>query len=95
MMESLIRVTRLGTTQSSCRTLFFLTPFASQIEQDQAVGNVADGAAAADDFVGNVDTTESFADGLILRPLAVQRKIVGRKRLEKVGTLFTPDTILR
>jgi hypothetical protein len=27
--------------------------------------------------------------------LAVQGKILGRKRLEEVGTLFTPDTILR
>ena len=29
------------------------------------------------------------------RRLAVQGKILGRKRLEEVGTLFTPDTILR
>ena len=29
------------------------------------------------------------------RRLAVNGKIIGRKRLEKVGTLFTPDTILR
>ena len=27
--------------------------------------------------------------------LAVKGKILGRKRLEEVGTLFTPDTILR
>jgi hypothetical protein len=27
--------------------------------------------------------------------LAVKGKILGRKQLEKVGTLFTPDTILR
>ena len=29
------------------------------------------------------------------RRLAVKGKILGRKRLEEVGTLFTPDTILR
>lgn len=29
------------------------------------------------------------------RSLAVKGKILGRKRLEEVGTLFTPDTILR
>ena len=29
------------------------------------------------------------------RRLAIQGKILGRKRLENVGTLFTPDTILR
>jgi hypothetical protein len=29
------------------------------------------------------------------RRLAVQGKILGRKMLEEVGTLFTPDTILR
>ena len=29
------------------------------------------------------------------RRLAVQGKILGRKRHEEVGTLFTPDTILR
>ena len=29
------------------------------------------------------------------RRLAVQREILGRKRLEEVGTLFTPVTILR
>ena len=29
------------------------------------------------------------------RRLAVQGKILGRKRLEEFGTLFTPDTILR
>ena len=29
------------------------------------------------------------------RRLAVAGKILGRKRLEEVGTLFTPDTILR
>ena len=29
------------------------------------------------------------------RRLAVNGKILGRKRLEEVGTLFTPDTILR
>ena len=29
------------------------------------------------------------------RRLAVKSKILGRKRLHKVGTLFTPDTILR
>ncbi|WP_154931626.1 helix-turn-helix domain-containing protein [Gimesia maris] len=29
------------------------------------------------------------------RRLAVKGKILGRKRLEQVGTLFTPDTILR
>jgi hypothetical protein len=29
------------------------------------------------------------------RRLAVQGKILGRKRLAEVGTLFTPDTILR
>ena len=27
--------------------------------------------------------------------LAVKGKILGRRRLEEVGTLFTPDTILR
>lgn len=35
-----------------------------QIEQNQAEGDVADTAAAADKWSGNVDTTESFADGL-------------------------------
>lgn len=29
------------------------------------------------------------------RRLAINGKILGRKRLEEVGTLFTPDTILR
>jgi hypothetical protein len=29
------------------------------------------------------------------RRLAVKGKVLGRKRLEEVGTLFTPDTILR
>ena len=29
------------------------------------------------------------------RRLAVKGKMLGRKRLEEVGTLFTPDTILR
>ncbi len=29
------------------------------------------------------------------RRLAVKGKILGRKRLEEFGTLFTPDTILR
>ena len=29
------------------------------------------------------------------RRLAVKGKILGRKQLEQVGTLFTPDTILR
>ena len=29
------------------------------------------------------------------RRLAVRGKILGRKRLEEIGTLFTPDTILR
>ena len=29
------------------------------------------------------------------RRLAVKGKILGRKRLEELGTLFTPDTILR
>jgi hypothetical protein len=29
------------------------------------------------------------------RRLAVKGKILGRKRLEEIGTLFTPDTILR
>ena len=29
------------------------------------------------------------------RRLAVKGKILGRKMLEEVGTLFTPDTILR
>ena len=29
------------------------------------------------------------------RRLATQGKILGRKRLEEFGTLFTPDTILR
>ena len=29
------------------------------------------------------------------RRLAVKGKILGRKRLEEVGTLVTPDTILR
>jgi hypothetical protein len=29
------------------------------------------------------------------RRLAVKGKILGRKRLEDVGTLFTPDTVLR
>ena len=29
------------------------------------------------------------------RRLVVKGKILGRKRLEEVGTLFTPDTILR
>jgi hypothetical protein len=29
------------------------------------------------------------------RRLAVKGKILGRKRLEQIGTLFTPDTILR
>ena len=29
------------------------------------------------------------------RRLAVKGKILGRKRLQEVGTLFTPDTILR
>ena len=29
------------------------------------------------------------------RRLAVKGKLLGRKRLEEVGTLFTPDTILR
>jgi len=29
------------------------------------------------------------------RRLAAKGKILGRKRLEEVGTLFTPDTILR
>ena len=29
------------------------------------------------------------------RRLAVKGKILGRQRLEEVGTLFTPDTILR
>ena len=29
------------------------------------------------------------------RRLAVKGKILGRSRLEEVGTLFTPDTILR
>lgn len=35
-----------------------------QIEQDQAAGNFADTAAAADSWFGNMDTTEAFADGL-------------------------------
>jgi hypothetical protein len=29
------------------------------------------------------------------RRLAVKGKVLGRKRLQEVGTLFTPDTILR
>ena len=29
------------------------------------------------------------------RRLAVKGKVLGRKRLEQTGTLFTPDTILR
>ena len=29
------------------------------------------------------------------RRLAVKGKVLGRKRLEQIGTLFTPDTILR
>ena len=29
------------------------------------------------------------------RRLAVQGKVLGRKMLQEVGTLFTPDTILR
>ena len=29
------------------------------------------------------------------RRLAVKGRVLGRKRLEEVGTLFTPDTILR
>ena len=29
------------------------------------------------------------------RRLAVKGKLLGRKKLEQVGTLFTPDTILR
>jgi hypothetical protein len=29
------------------------------------------------------------------RRLAVKGKVLGRKRLEEIGTLFTPDTILR
>ena len=29
------------------------------------------------------------------RRLAVKGNILGRKRLEEIGTLFTPDTILR
>ena len=29
------------------------------------------------------------------RRLAVKGKVLGRKMLEQVGTLFTPDTILR
>ena len=29
------------------------------------------------------------------RRLAVKGKILGRKRLQEIGTLFTPDTILR
>lgn len=29
------------------------------------------------------------------RRLAIKGKVLGRKRLEQVGTLFTPDTILR
>jgi putative transposase len=29
------------------------------------------------------------------RRLAVKGKLLGRKRLEEIGTLFTPDTILR
>jgi hypothetical protein len=29
------------------------------------------------------------------RRLAIKGRILGRKRLEEVGTLFTPDTILR
>ena len=34
-------------------------------------------------------------DGNQRRRLAVKGKVLGRKRLEEVGTLFTPDTILR
>ena len=29
------------------------------------------------------------------RRLAVKGKVLGRKRLQEIGTLFTPDTILR
>ena len=29
------------------------------------------------------------------RRLAVKGQVLGRKRLEEVGTLFTPDTVLR
>ena len=29
------------------------------------------------------------------RRLAVKGKLLGRKRLQEIGTLFTPDTILR
>jgi hypothetical protein len=29
------------------------------------------------------------------RRLAAKGKVLGRKRLEEIGTLFTPDTILR
>jgi hypothetical protein len=29
------------------------------------------------------------------RRLAVKGKVLGRKQLEQIGTLFTPDTILR
>ncbi|MHB8957830.1 MAG: hypothetical protein ACYC4U_33185 [Pirellulaceae bacterium] len=29
------------------------------------------------------------------RRLAVSGKVLGRRRLEEIGTLFTPDTILR
>ena len=29
------------------------------------------------------------------RRLAVKGQILGRKRLEEIGTLFTPDTIMR
>jgi len=29
------------------------------------------------------------------RRIALKRKLLGRKQLEQIGTLFTPDTILR
>ena len=49
----------------------------------------------------NAVLKEKFGKNRILltdeqrRRLAVKGKILGRKQLEQVGTLFTPDTILR